>query len=221
MRTRYRCVWCITIIALIIGLAVRVNVSKERLVRNHMAGPCFSVGWALEMYANKYGKLPPYVVNGPNNEPYHSWRILLMETMDTNLYKEYDFTVPWSHEHNRQVASRFNPFSVSRETTTCQLFRVLVPADEGDGKALENRFLVIEHRGKDIMWTEPRDLTPEQIDNEMLRDEPFVYVFGKGQTRLRPDADPAQVREAFTQRLDPRLIRSLLLYSTPKPLDGQ
>jgi hypothetical protein len=203
----------VIIIALIIGAAVLIRSSIQRTVRLEMAGKCDSVGLALEMYVEKYGKLPPYVVLGPNGQPYHSWRTLLMEFISTELHKEYDFTLPWNHENNRKVALRFNPYGVSG-TATCQLFRVRLDRDAENEAALNRRFLLIEHRAKNVLWTEPIDLVLEDLDDVLLRDEPFVYVFRGGHTRLRADADPSLVKEAFTKRLDAPVLRSLMLYST-------
>jgi hypothetical protein len=221
MPAKHRLLWYLIIIAFIIGVAVWMHsASKAVLLRVNAPGKCFSIGFALEMYMEKYGKLPPYVVYGPNKEPYHSWRILVMEFMDTDLHKKYDFALPWNHEHNRKVALLRNHFSVrADQTARCQFFRVLLPTDNGDITPIENRILIIEHRDKDIPWTEPRDLTPEDLDNTLFRDEPYVYLFRRGQARLRADADPALIKEAFAKGLDARLIRSQLMYSTPKPLN--
>src|SRR5262245_57286226 len=110
MSTKRIVLWCLMTAVAIVGVAAWMDSSISRLKRHLPAGKCFSVGFALEMYVEKYGKLPPIVTVGPKNEPYHSWRILLMEFMDTDLYRAYDFDLPWNHEHNRKVALLRNHF---------------------------------------------------------------------------------------------------------------
>src|SRR5687768_17569182 len=98
----------ITLMVLVLGLVAVVLFFKDRLsrvqeaaIRTHRAGNCTSVAHALERYFEVHGRLPPAVVFGPNNEPFHSWRMLIQEYMDPELFRMYDFALPWHHAKNK------------------------------------------------------------------------------------------------------------------------
>ena len=217
---RHLVVWCLIVAACLVGITAWLEVKTNRIARASIAGRMSSVGHALERYADKHGALPPLILEGPDGTPYHSWRALLLEFLDSDMYAKYDYTLPWNHDHNRQVARLFNPFgSPGTESIECQLFRVALSKDQKDGvDGASNVIAIIEVRNKSISWTEPVDLRPEDVDKDLLRDEPYVYIFRKGHSRLCENANPVLVREAFVRPLEAQVLRSLLRYSTNKPL---
>lgn len=129
---------------------------------------------AVANYESTYGNLPPAYVLGPDGEPWHSWRVLILPYIEEQkLFEEYRFDEPWDGPHNRTLAARmpkifrFHNRTEPGQTTTNYL-AVVGPhtmwpgvdgrkyADVTDGTA--NTVLIVENRGLGVNWMEPRDL---------------------------------------------------------------
>lgn len=61
---------------------------------------------AVVNYESQYGSLPPAYVLGPDGRPWHSWRVLILEFFNSDLYEEYRFSEPWDGPNNRKLAER-------------------------------------------------------------------------------------------------------------------
>ncbi|MBI5759862.1 MAG: DUF1559 domain-containing protein [Planctomycetales bacterium] len=65
------------------------------------------LGLALHNYHDHFGSFPPAFVRGPDGQPWHSWRVLILPYLDqTPLYNEYDFGEPWDGPNNRKLMAR-------------------------------------------------------------------------------------------------------------------
>ena len=67
------------------------------------------IGTAIIRYLGVHGHFPPHVVRGPNGEPWHSWRVLILPFLgaeEHELYRQYDLTRPWDSEKNLAVLAR-------------------------------------------------------------------------------------------------------------------
>lgn len=65
------------------------------------------IGLALHNYHDTFGTFPPAVINGPDGEPWHSWRVLILPFLDNApLYNQYRFDEPWDGPHNSQLLDR-------------------------------------------------------------------------------------------------------------------
>ena len=97
------------------GTLDAVAQSKARMASgNNMR----MIGLALENYAFGYQKLPPAEGYGPDGKPWVSWRVFVLPFLpgDTNqLFKRYDFSVPWDHPNNEYVLK--NMPEVFRDTS--------------------------------------------------------------------------------------------------------
>jgi Protein of unknown function (DUF1559) len=68
-----------------------------------------SIAKALNNYAAKHGQFPPPVVKGPNGQPMHSWRVMLLpyfsEDQNTlmQVYNSYDRSKPWNDPANLAI----------------------------------------------------------------------------------------------------------------------
>lgn len=60
---------------------------------------------SLAAYKDKYGEYPPRVVLGPQGQPWHSWRVLLLEFSDEALFQRYSFDEPWDGPNNSKLLS--------------------------------------------------------------------------------------------------------------------
>jgi hypothetical protein len=54
------------------------------------------IGLALQNYHDQHGSFPPAYTLGPDNKPWHSWRVLILPQLgEQKLYQEYRFDEPW------------------------------------------------------------------------------------------------------------------------------
>jgi hypothetical protein len=104
----------------------------------------------------------------------HSWRVLLLEFLDHDLYAKYDFRRPWNSVGNLHVAEMMKPDGPYRCPTEQQdkmntSYVMLVgPAAFSDGPTgrnrkeiadgLANTIAVVEMSPSGIVWTSPYDL---------------------------------------------------------------
>src|SRR5262245_23505539 len=62
------------------------------------------IGLALHAFHDVHQHLPPAFVTGPDNRPWHSWRVLLLPFIDqAALYTRYKFDEPWDGPGNRTL----------------------------------------------------------------------------------------------------------------------
>src|SRR4051794_40990059 len=95
---------------------------------------------AMCQYHEKYGHFPPAHRVDKQGRPAHSWRVLLLEFLDWELYRMYDFDQAWDSPANSRLADKMPPSYASTAydprhgpppTTTC--FVVI----EGSGAAFD------------------------------------------------------------------------------------
>jgi hypothetical protein len=157
-----------------------------------------------------------------DGRPWHSWRVLILPYIEQQgLYDEYDFDEPWDGPKNRILFARmprvyqFHNRQREGQTTTNYLAVVgqdtIWPGAEKrrrseitDGSA--NTILIVENRGLEIPWTEPRDLEFDSMPFEI--DHPFgvsswykhpAVVMADGSVpRIPRESSPAALRAALT-----------------------
>jgi hypothetical protein len=65
------------------------------------------IGRAIHLFFGKHQRYPPAFVTGPDNKPWHSWRVLLLPYLDAEeLYRQYKFDEPWDGLNNRTLLAR-------------------------------------------------------------------------------------------------------------------
>ena len=141
---------------------------------------------AIHCYRDQYHCFPSAYIADKNGKPMHSWRVLILPDLECNsLYKQYDFTEPWSGPNNKKLLAP-RPYGYScpsdakasqPSATTTNYVAVVgknaawsgdtpMRFDElaGCGEAA-NTVMLIEVANSDIQWTEPRDLSLEVLAN--------------------------------------------------------
>ena len=64
-------------------------------------------GLALHGYHDTYGSFPPAFVLGPDQRPWHSWRVLILPYFDERaLYDQYRFDEPWDGPNNIKLLDK-------------------------------------------------------------------------------------------------------------------
>lgn len=177
---------------------------------------------AVANYQSANGCYPPAFVQGPDGRPWHSWRVLLLPYLErTDLYNDYNFSEPWDGPNNRQLAGRmpsnyaFHGDDKPGQTTTNYL-AVVGPHTAWPGatpRRLEevtdgtaSTILVVENRGANVPWLEPRDLAfdrmslrlnnPDGIGSKYL--DPAAAMLDGMVRRLGPNLTPETLRALLT-----------------------
>lgn len=137
------------------------------------------IGAALHQYHERYRSFPPAYVRGPDNERWHSWRVLLLPFLgEAELYAEYRFDEPWNGPHNSKLIARrpdvfacpagdrmdegvANYLAVVGRRSAWPEYLSLRISDVRDGTT--NTILLVESADSPIKWTEPIDLTEKQF----------------------------------------------------------
>ena len=126
------------------------------------------------LYHDKYGHFPPAFLVDDSGVPAHSWRVLLLEFIDSDLYSAYRFDEPWNGPNNRKLESRMPkvfscPSSLfDRNYWQTNYFVVVGPKTLFPGSKIcslddvknqkSSTIMFLEADGQGIHWMEPKDL---------------------------------------------------------------
>lgn len=183
------------------------------------------IALALHQYHDEYHSFPPAYVLGDNNEPWHSWRVLILPYLgesEQQLYSKYHFDEPWDGPHNAKLASSMpavfaSPYTDAKPETTPYLVpvgrRTMWPGpfsckmrDVTDGAS--NTLQVIENPEADRHWMEPQDFTHREAQQYFKQrskadgDEgSFSILMGEGSVRRFQPAKAS--RKTFNGLLTP------------------
>lgn len=203
---------------------------KEAARESDCIGQLRQYGLAFHNYHDIYGSFPPAITVDPDGDPIHSWRTVLLAAWEDNLAsKEYDRAVSWNHPKNRpalvfdtQAFFYWCPSGDGRKTKMTDYVAVVGPRTawpEGRGRKLseitdgrENTILVIEVMNSGIHWTEPRDMTLDEVlTRGVSSPHPghFNAMFADGLVhKIRKDIDREALKALLTvdgaETVDPR-----------------
>lgn len=84
------------------GIDSKTATSLVRSVNNLK-----QIGLAMHYFHDTYGHFPPAVIYGPDGNPWHSWRVLLLPFLDeAALYDQYRFNEPWHGPNNKGLLDK-------------------------------------------------------------------------------------------------------------------
>ncbi len=146
---------------------------------HHCQGNLSALGSALFWYHDKYGRFPPAYLADEKGKPIHSWRVLVLEWLDEDLYKQYTFKEPWDGPSNRRLADRMpRVFSCPNDCDPARSHLTNYVVVVGKDTAFPGRettslkdcrsdpsdtILIAEVAGLAVHWMEPRDLRFEDM----------------------------------------------------------
>lgn len=65
------------------------------------------IGLAFHNFHDAFKHFPPAVVMGPDEKPWHSWRIFLLPYIEqAELYNQYKFDEPWNGPNNKKLLDK-------------------------------------------------------------------------------------------------------------------
>lgn len=210
-------------------LTKRVGEVREAASVSACQGCLSNIGTALLRYHEKYGAFPPAYLADPAGNPAHSWRVLLLEFLDHDLYLKYKFDESWDGPNNRQLESRMpncyscpadkegkarfrtNYFVVVGEQTMFPGAKAVSLQDVGGPNS--STILVVESVGRDVHWMQPEDLTLDSLS--LAINDPSAPSIS---SRHRDGASVCTI-DGTKLRLDsiaPEKLKSLLVVPTRK-----
>lgn len=225
------------------------SAAREASPRSRCSNNLKQLALGLMNYCDAHGCLPPAVVTGKDGKPMHSWRVHVLPFVEgANLYRSYKFDEPWNGPTNRALLTAHNAIFVcpsnrsdnASGATTTNYVAVTGPGTVWDDdrspaspkRRLENdqRLLLVDVIGADIAWSEPRDLTVEDLGSQIDSQSPVSLsnhekpeshaVLANGQVIcLPPSPSPELLRDLATQGPDPAL-RAEIAARSGQPPDG-
>ena len=226
------CVWWVAgvflFLVIIALLLPAISPCREAARRVRCCNNLKQIYAAMSGYIAKYGCYPPAYAVDKQGRPMHSWRVLLLEFLDPDLYAQYDFNEPWNSSKNMMVAKKMEnhgPYYCPSDFDRGQCdtsYVMLVGANAiSDGpnarKSKEitddphTTIIVVEMSHSGIYWTEPRDLNVSEMSFKTegqsrpcmrsAHQPPGVVnvLFADGSvSAIFPDDFPAGLLEALT-----------------------
>jgi hypothetical protein len=181
----------------------------------------------MHNYHDTYGHLPPAVVYGENDQPLHSWRVLILPFIEQqDLYDQFKLDEPWDSPHNIQLLSKMPnvyeaPGSKRKKLpefhTICHVFvgkgaafegkQKLKLADFADG--ISNTILIVE-AGEPVPWTKPEEINydPNQPvpDLRCIFKDGYRVGMGDGSVHwINKNADRDKLRAGITRSGNERI----------------
>jgi hypothetical protein len=153
------------------------------LCANHLR----RVGLALQNYHSTHGSFPPAYFADTEGRPMHSWRVIILPYMEDQqaqqLAKMYRWEEPWDSEHNLALTERYMPVCYacpkdeSRAATQTNYLAITGPGTAWNGAhvirekdatdGLSHTVFITEATGLAVYWSEPRDLSVNQMIHMM------------------------------------------------------
>jgi prepilin-type N-terminal cleavage/methylation domain-containing protein len=168
----------IVIIAVLIALLLpAVRSAREAGRRMQCSNHLKQIALALHTYHEVYGSFPPAYIADASGKPMHSWRMLILPFLESSAtYDQYRFDEPWDGPNNRKLFKQFETYQCPSQglrsgDTTTSYFAVIGPNTAWPGAESRklNEFpnpsttiLVVEGPRKNVVWSEPRDLSLEE-----------------------------------------------------------
>ena len=168
--------WKLFIVTLLIAIPLAARIGylfKEDIMAaqdNGSDSKISKLSLALIEYYDKNGSFPPARFQRNPNEPFHSWRVLLLHDAKFDGYENYDFSKKWNDEKNLNAFGKhcpriytFSNAAINEQEHTDYL--ALGPEDEWPIRGLlkthvvnmeKDRFIIFEMRDSKIHWLEPR-----------------------------------------------------------------
>jgi Protein of unknown function (DUF1559) len=176
---------------------------------------------AVANYHDTHNQYPAAHVLGPDGQPWHSWRVLILPYIEGDaLFKAYRFDEPWNGTNNSQLADQmpqvFAFRGTKRPATTTNYLAVVGAETMWPGAAgrkgdeikdgTSQTILIVENNGLGVHWMEPRDLAfgtmPFDIDHaegvSSWYKQPAVVTADDMVYRLSKTMTPEALRAALT-----------------------
>jgi len=197
--------WFAVLGILLVAIAVVAKVRSLRHETNVTGcrARLHEVAFAVSKYNQKHGHLPPRIVY-KDGVAMHSWRVLILEDWQPQLFAQYRLSEPWNSPHNSQLANQMP------DRYRCPLDRSNLPTDQttyvavADDRAVlrtnidgtvrqedvpPDAVMLMELPTKPRHWMSPDDASPEEIFEyrKSIQNSPTSHVhYSTADVRTRP-----------------------------------
>jgi hypothetical protein len=137
-----------------------------------------TIEYGINEYHAKYGHYPPAVYVSPEGHT-HSWRVLILEFVNSSIFSKYRFDEAWNGPNNHKLENLIpNCYSCPGNPASKSKFQSNYYAVTGDGTAFppnarisrdklaplkDTAILFVESSSYGIHWMEPKDLSLRSI----------------------------------------------------------
>ncbi len=226
------CGFILAVVA-IIGVAIALlwpplgtpRASRRMICSNNLK----QIALALHNYHDEYESFPPAYVADETGKPMHSWRVLILPFIEQqHLYDQYNFDEPWDGPSNRQLIEQAPTIytcpsfpddknkSRNVEEPLTQYFTVSGPHTAFPGTTAvafrdildgtSNALMVVECHTRHIAWTAPIDISPDELVQSLIVNDPlsshpggFQVALADGSVRFIADTiEPETLRRLLT-----------------------
>ncbi len=81
--------------------------AREVAARDRSINNLKLIGLAMHNFHSTYDQFPPAAIYGPDGQPWHSWRVLILPFVEErDVYNAYDFSQPWDSPKNKALIDR-------------------------------------------------------------------------------------------------------------------
>jgi hypothetical protein len=164
---------CLVLVGEPIFLTMERHDVRQAICRSNM----HTIAQALIGYHSMFKCFPPAYMADSQGKPMHSWRVLILPFLDRpDLYGMYKFNEPWDGRGNGKLGALkvfVCPSDRSADPNHINYFAVVGPQTVWPGNescALDeikdgtaDTIMLVETANSDIQWSEPRDLTLEDV----------------------------------------------------------
>jgi hypothetical protein len=131
-------------VAILAGLGYLLAVAVQRVQDSADRITCNlgSLQYALHLYQDTHGGLPPAILYGKDGQPLHSWRVLILPFIEEHkLYEEFRLDEPWDSPHNLALLPRMPRTyrDPKRKTAHFPPYHTVLHVFVGRGTAFEER----------------------------------------------------------------------------------
>lgn len=218
---------------LIALLLPAVQAAREAARRSQCTNNLKQIGIALHKYHDTYKCFPPAVITDEDGNPRYSWRVAILPYIEhAALFDSYDTDVPWDDPANEMVrfaqisayhcpsdglslSNGTNYVMITGEGTVGSLPNQCTRmVDIRDGTS--NTIAVVEIVDSGIEWSEPRDLTLEELSMQLNDDT------GSGPSSRHPGGINVLFCDGsavfLSEGIDPRTLENLFRCNDGNPV---
>ncbi|HEY3392460.1 MAG TPA: DUF1559 domain-containing protein [Lacipirellulaceae bacterium] len=219
------------IVTALVLLLPAVQVARE----SSRSGTCINnlknIALATIAHEAAHGHFPAAHTVDAKNQPLHSWRVLLLPRLERqDIFETVKFDEPWDSLSNRKWSTvALDHYQCPSEGSTAAItsyFAIVGPQTAwpptGDRKMSgltdgpEQTILLIEARGRNTQWAEPKDLTyaeavdllskPIEPEEAHHRDNGFFYKPSLGRSVAFADGHVALIQCPIDRKLAEALL---------------
>jgi hypothetical protein len=170
---RHLMLWMIPV-ALIASCFASLAEHGRRASQTARASQCtanlFRVGFLLRNYHDRHGSFPPAYTVDSSGKRFQSWRTIILADEDPWFGAPYDALLPWDNPFNLHVVDNKQtelqcPNNQGESHRNTNFVALLKPGSSelGRGDPAPDAIVLVEYPNSDILWTEPRDLTLDEL----------------------------------------------------------